>query len=145
MLLTAVLVSALAQVGSGNPLLPCGVSFECATDVKVANATATWKFSFDRRYAGIYDIVHWRIEYTAGKPVEYLAHLESSTGGRPRYWFFVRERRGVWYTLGIHKRSVWRQVPRASPEQNVMVVRLRHMFGVVQALRDGTDPRSLKF
>lgn len=145
MLLAVLLAAAFAQADSGGVTLPCEVPFECVSDVRMANATASWKMSFDRRYAGVYDIVHWRVVVDGVKPVEYIAQLMRPTEGRMYYRFFVRERRGVWYTLGIRKKSVWREVVRPSTEQDGMAARLRQLFSIAQALRQGADPVSVRF
>jgi hypothetical protein len=128
-----------------DPMVPCGLPFECVTDVRVANATATWRMTFDRRWPGIYDIVHWEIAYTDGRRAEYLAELMRPEGERMYYRFFTRERRGVWYTFGIKKRMVWRDVHRHGPEQDVMVLRLRQVLGIAALLREGTDPAWVRF
>lgn len=141
----AIALAVMLQTDSGGVLLPCEVPFECATDVRVANATATWKLSFDRRWPGIYDIVHWDIRYTDGRRAEYLAHLVRPAEGKPYYRFLVHERRGVWYTLGIRKRWVWRDVPSPSAEQDAMTVRLRQLFGIAQYLREGANPADVRF
>lgn len=143
MFLALVLVA--MQLPPGEYLKPCGAPYECATDIRVANATATWRMTFDRRLPGVYDIVHWDIRYTDGRRTEYLADLAHTAGGRMHYRFFVRERRGVWWTLGIRKRRVWRPVVRGTPEQDLMVARVRQLYSVSHALRHGADARSLRF
>lgn len=125
-------------------LKPCAVPYECVSGLRLANATVSWRLSFDVRHAAIYDIVHWEIRYTDGQRTEYLAQLWPS-GERMLYRFFVRERRGLWYTLGIRKRWVWRPVGRPSEEQNLMTMRLRQLYAIAKSLRDGADPTTLKF
>jgi hypothetical protein len=142
---TVLFMGAVASVGAQGLSKPCETPFECATRVRVSNATASWKLSFDRHYGGIYDIVHWGIVYSTGRHAEYLAQLMRPRGKEMYYRFFIRERRGVWYTLGIRKRSVWREVRRPSAEQNAMAGRLQLLLGNAQALRDGADPALLAF
>jgi len=145
MLITAVAVL-LAQVSIVEPtMMPCGVPYECATNIRVANATATWRMTFDRRWPAIYDIVHWNIVFSDGRRAEYLAQLVRNPEERLHYRFFVRERRGVWYTLGIKKRFVWRDVQRLSSENEEMVVRLRQLYSNAHALRFEANPRTLRF
>jgi hypothetical protein len=135
-----------SQAAAQEPFtLPCGVPYECATDIKVANATATWKMSFDRRYPAIYDIVHWDIRYADGRRAEYLAHLVRPEIGRMHYRFFIRERRGVWWTLGIRKRWIWRPVARPSAENEAMVTRVQLLYSIAHALRRDADPATLRF
>ena len=125
--------------------LPCGAPYECAVDIRVANATATWRMTFDRRWPGIYDIVHWDIRYTDGRRAEYLAQLMRPGEERMHYRFFVRERRGIWWTLGIRKRWAWRQVQRPSAENDIMVNRVRSLYNISHTLRLGGDPQTLRF
>jgi hypothetical protein len=135
-----------SQAAAQEPfVLPCGVPYECATDIRVANAKATWRMTFDRRWPAVYDIVHWELSYHDGRRAEYLAQLVRPAGERMRYRFFVRERRGVWWTLGIRKRLVWRPVNHGSPEQNLMIARVQQLYSVANALRFEADPRSLRF
>lgn len=142
----AALTFAAAPVVAQDPFtLPCGVPYECAADIRVANATATWRMTFDRRWPALYDIVHWDIRYTDGRRVEYLANLVRPEVGRMHYRFFVRERRGVWWTLGIRKRWVWRSVKRPSAENDAMISRVRQLYNIAHALRFDVDPGSLRF
>lgn len=145
MLSAVVFVLALQAPVSEPFMLPCGVPYECATDIRVANATATWKMTFDRRWPAIYDIVHWEIRYTDGRRAEYLANLVRPAQGRMYYRYFVRERHGVWYTLGIRKRWTWRPVVRSSAENEQMSVRLRQLYSNAHALQFDADSRSLRF
>lgn len=126
-------------------MLPCGIPFECVAEVRTANATATWHMTFDRRWPGIYDIVHWEVAYVDGRRAEYLAELVRPEGERVRYRFFTRERQGVWYTLGIRKRLIWRQVRHDTPEQDLMATRLRQLLGIAAMLRGGADPAWIRF
>ena len=142
LVLLLVCLSATAQE---QAMRPCGLPFECAVDVRVSNATATWRLTFDRRWPGIYDIAHWEIAYADGRRAEYLAELLRPEGERVHYRFFTRERRGVWYTLGIKKRMVWREVRPGEPEQDVMTTRLRQLLGIAAMLRGGTDPSWVRF
>ena len=145
MLITAVVVL-LAQAATVEPtMMPCGVPYECATNIRVANAAATWKMTFDRRWPAIYDIVHWELSFSDGRRAEYLAQLVRNPQTRLHYRFFVRERRGVWYTLGIKKKMVWRDIPRPSRENEEMVTRLRQLYSNAHALRFDADPRTLRF
>jgi hypothetical protein len=138
-------VMTVSAVAAQNPMIPCGLAFECATDVRVANATATWRMTFDRHWPGIYDVVHWEIAYADGRRAEYLAELVRPEGERAYYRFFTRERKGLWYTLGIKKRMVWRDVRRRTPEQDVMAVRLQQMLSIAAMLRGGADPAWVRF
>lgn len=148
-LLTVLACAVLLPAASADAqvlLVPCEAPYECATNVRVANATVTWSTSFDRRHAGIYDIVHWQIAYTTGLKVEYLAQLMRPRERRMYYRFFVRERHSVWYTLGIHKHRVWREVRVSSVEQETMSGRLLVLLGHMFVLRNGgVDPLSLTF
>ena len=144
-LVTALVLAAALQPTEDVFLMPCGIPYDCATDIRVANATATWRMTFDRRWPGLFDIVHWEIAYTDGRRVEYLADLVRPVGGRLYYRFFVREWHGFWWTLGIRKRLVWRDVVRGTPEQDLMSRRLQLLYGISRALRDGADPMTLRF
>jgi hypothetical protein len=126
-------------------LQPCGVPYECAVDIRVANATATWRMTFDHRWPGVYDIVHWDIRYTDGRRSEYLAQLVRPQMAKMHYRFFVRERRGVWWTLGIWKRWVWRQVARPSAENETMVTRVQLLYSISHSLRHEANPTTLRF
>jgi len=135
-----------SQAAAQEPTaLPCGVPYECAVGIRVANATATWRMTFDRRWPALYDIVHWELAYNDGRHTEYLAQLVRPPGGRMHYRFFVRERHGVWWTLGIRKRLMWRPVRHESPEQNLMVVRVQQLYSIANALRFEANPMTLRF
>lgn len=143
---SAAVIAVVLQVAAPEPfMLPCGSPYECATDIRVANATATWRMMFDRRWPAVYDIVHWDIRYADGRRTEYLANLVRPAHERMRYRFFVRERRGVWWTLGIRKRWVWRQVQWPSPEHNAMVTRVQLLYSISHALRHEANPMTLRF
>jgi hypothetical protein len=126
-------------------MMPCGVPYECATNIRVANATATWKMTFDRRWPAIYDIVHWDITFSDGRRAEYLAQLVRPPDHRMYYRFFIHERHGIWYTLGIRKKMVWRDVSRRSREDEEMIQRLRQLYRNASALQFGADSRTLRF
>jgi hypothetical protein len=96
--------------------------------------------------------VHWDIRYTdlpagkaGGRHVEYLAQLMRPQDAPMHYRFFIRERRGIWWTLGIRHRWVWRQVQRPSPENDAMVARVRQLYSIAHALRFDADPKTLRF
>jgi len=145
-LITLLFVCAATPAVAQEPaMLPCGVPYECAVNIRVANAIATWRMTFDRRWPAVYDIVHWQIAYTDGRRVEYLAQLVRTEGRRMRYRFFVHERRGVWYTLGIKKRWVWRSVGVQSAEHNEMARRLRHLYNTAHTLRFDGNPLNMHF
>lgn len=118
-----------------DALKPCGLPYECVTDLRLPDSVATWRLMVDPKRPAIYEVAHWSFVYDDKRRVERLAEYVWSREVPPHYRCFVRERRGVWYTLGIRTRFVWRAVLPTTREYHAIMMELQHVVQLSNQLR----------
>jgi hypothetical protein len=141
MLVIAMLCVARLAGADGLPL-PCEVPFECVTNLRMANGTASWKISVDAKRLALYDIVHWELVNSAGRS-EVVAHLSGMPDGGQYYRIhenrMVRDRKSLW----LRRVPRWVELQPWSRAYLREQQRLVHIFILAMALRHGADPLTL--
>jgi hypothetical protein len=148
LLLTALCETARAQEASVDVLTPCAVAYECVEDLTVANATLSWKFSFNPRRSAIYDIVQWTVKRSGKQPRQFVAQIASRRNGEHivRYYrVYEHVRKRNWKRLWLRRTSQWQELERGSERHNDANAALGRLFGFAMALRHGAEPASLTF
>ena len=112
LLLAALCGPVRADDDTVDVMVPCAVAFECVSDLKVANATLSWRFSFHPRRAALYDIVHWTASDSGGRR-EFVAQIASRQDGERliryyRVYEYVRVRNWKW--LWLRQKFEWREL-----------------------------------
>lgn len=127
------------------PLVPCGLPYECVDLVGFKNADLAWRFSFDPKRPGLYDIVHWQV-LGPGKPREFVAQ---STKHKDTLFFsyyrILEKRRYRTWWHPWSRRARWVEFHLASREYGEQSLKLRNLFGLANRLRAGEDPKEMEF